>query len=221
MNSTLAYEEKYINGYGVMYPEGHVIRFYEHFLKKEFGIDGSKGKNILDFGCGNGTHPLFFASRGFNTYGVDVSEESIKIAMNRMKDGNFEVIKHGEDISNIFDVNFDIIFSNQSLYYLSDKEMKITLRQMDNKLNKNGIVFFTMMGKKNYYYDNIKEDMRDGRHRIVLSGRLNEESYINFTKDAEDMVRKFEMFEPYFIGYYDYLLREGSSFHYVFIGRKK
>jgi len=221
MDSTIAYEKKYTNGYGTMHPESHVIRFYEHFLKREFNIDGSDGKNILDFGCGNGTHPLFFASKGFNTYGIDVSKESIRIARDRMKDGNFKVIEHGENISDIFDVDFDIIFANQSLYYLSDEEMKITLKQMDDKLNNNGIVFFTMMGNKNYYYNHIKEDMKDGRHKVVLSGRLNEESCINFIKDQEDMVKKFHMFELYFIGYYDYILRKGSSFHYIFIGRKK
>lgn len=32
-DSQVAYNEKYAKGYGVRYPEGHIIRFYERILK--------------------------------------------------------------------------------------------------------------------------------------------------------------------------------------------
>ena len=36
---------------------------------------------VLDAGCGTGRHTDFFKRQGFNVYGVDISEEAIKIAI--------------------------------------------------------------------------------------------------------------------------------------------
>lgn len=74
-NSLRAYQGKYESGYGVIYPEGHIIRFYERFLKYEKKI--SQGK-ILDFGCGNGTHMKYFKDKGFEVFGVDIVPEAIQ-----------------------------------------------------------------------------------------------------------------------------------------------
>ena len=53
-NSLEAYTQKYDKeGYGLQYPDGHVIRFYERILK--FQLHKISG-NLLDFGCGNGIH---------------------------------------------------------------------------------------------------------------------------------------------------------------------
>ncbi|ELZ2071025.1 methyltransferase, partial [Campylobacter coli] len=53
-NSLEAYTMKYNeNGYGLLFPDGHVVRFYERILKYKLNkING----NLLDFGCGNGVH---------------------------------------------------------------------------------------------------------------------------------------------------------------------
>ena len=46
------YDKKYLKiGYGIKYPEGHIIRHSLYFNNKE---------SILDFGCGNGTHLYYF-----------------------------------------------------------------------------------------------------------------------------------------------------------------
>ena len=137
MQNTLSYDEKYANGYGGLYPEGHVIRFYEKFLKYEFGIDGSGGEKILDFGCGNGTHPKYFLAKGFEVFGVDVSEVAIRQVKDRLSKNkeNFHVISEGADIANFFSNRFDIIFSNQALYYLNNTQLKNTLLQMNSLLN--------------------------------------------------------------------------------------
>ncbi|EOG9634088.1 hypothetical protein ACLMND_001537 [Campylobacter lari] len=46
-----------IEGYGLQYPDGHVIRFYERILK--YKLNKTSG-NLLDFGCGNGVHSKYF-----------------------------------------------------------------------------------------------------------------------------------------------------------------
>ncbi|EAK0233934.1 methyltransferase, partial [Campylobacter jejuni] len=49
-NSLQTYTQKYDeNNYGLLYPDSHVIRFYERILKYKLGITSG---NLLDFGCG-------------------------------------------------------------------------------------------------------------------------------------------------------------------------
>ena len=222
MQNTLSYNEKYSAGYGGLYPEGHVIRFYEKFLKYEFGIDGSNEEKLLDFGCGNGTHPNYFASKGFEVFGVDVSEVAIKRAKNlpKVNKKNFHVIPEGADIRHLFSNTFDIIFSNQALYYLDNTQLKNTLHQMDSLLSPDGIVFFTMIGTQNYYYDYSREN-RDGLRTVELNGRLNETTNINFVDSEESLINVFSMFNTNFVGHYDCLMREGSGFHWKYIGVKR
>jgi len=222
MQNTLSYNEKYLTGYGGVYPEGHVVRFYEKFLKYEFGVDGSNGEKILDFGCGNGTHQNYFASKGFEVFGVDVSEVAIKQAKNLLKEqkNNFHVITEGADITSLFSDGFDIIFSNQALYYLNNTQLKNTLLQMESLLNSDGIVFFTMIGTQNYYYD-FSREKHDGLRTVELNGRLNEITDINFIDSQESLVDTFSMFNMNFVGHYDCSMREGSGFHWKFIGVKR
>ena len=69
-NSLEAYTQKYDKeGYGLQYPDGHVIRFYERILK--FQLHKTSG-NLLDFGCGNGIHSKYF--KNITEYRNDLTE---------------------------------------------------------------------------------------------------------------------------------------------------
>ncbi|MFX0012466.1 MAG: class I SAM-dependent methyltransferase, partial [Candidatus Hermodarchaeota archaeon] len=37
-------------------------------------------KRILDLGCGNGRHLMFFGKKGFDIYGMDASSKGIELA---------------------------------------------------------------------------------------------------------------------------------------------
>lgn len=69
-NSTQAYTDKYDKqGYGLSFPDGHIVRFYERILKYKLNF---KGKTMLDFGCGNGVHSKYFQSKGYKPFGIDI-----------------------------------------------------------------------------------------------------------------------------------------------------
>ena len=220
LNSVETYKKKYSEGWYPVYPEGDVIRIYEHFFKNKLGT--KKEISLLDFGCGNGTTALYFKSKGYNVYGIDVIPDAIEECKRRLPDykDNFKVIQHGQDVNNLFTQKFDIIFSRQVLYYLSDTDMNRALKQFNSMLKPDGFVYFTMMGKQNYYYKLAKSEKHDGLQKVTLTGRLNETSYINFIGSEEELKQKFSIFEPVFVGYYDITLPEGSSYHYFFTGKK-
>lgn len=84
-NSLETYTMKYNeNGYGLLFPDGHVVRFYERILKYKLNkING----NLLDFGCGNGVHSAYFQSKGFKTFGIDIVPSLKEIWEQNIKGG--------------------------------------------------------------------------------------------------------------------------------------
>jgi SAM-dependent methyltransferase len=219
MINTKTYEEKYKNGYGVQYPESHIIRFYEHFLKNR--LDHSKKIRILDFGCGSGIHPYYFSTKGFEVYGVDISSNAIDKAkkQNIGYTDNFIVIKEGDSLKNIFDVEFDVVMANQSLYYLNNSQLQSTLDDIKSILISGGYFFATMMSTNNYYYNRVVEDLHNGLLKVELKGRLNETTCIKFIDTIDDLKSSFSLFEPMFTGKYDVPLIEGSGEHFYYMGR--
>src|SRR5436190_24196902 len=79
-------KEYYDKGYDAENVESYVFRAYGRIFKHDFGLDGSKGEKVLDFGCGSGASLKFLKSKGFNVHGVDISEIDIRRAQSRMPD---------------------------------------------------------------------------------------------------------------------------------------
>lgn len=94
-----------------------------------------KGKNIniLDFECGNSTHSLFFENRGWSVYGIDISELSTEVCKRRLNKQNSVAIELRQSISKIFKNKFDIIFVNQSLYYLVNEALSRLVEEKNEK----------------------------------------------------------------------------------------
>lgn len=117
-----------------------------------------------------------------------------------------------------------IIFANQSLYYIPLKELKQNILEFYELLNTGGILFATMMSKKNYYFSHSQKEEKNGLSKVEINGRLNETSFIHFIDKAEDLENLFQPFETLFLGDYDpinFYNFEGSAHHYIYIGIKK
>ncbi|EOD0574512.1 class I SAM-dependent methyltransferase [Campylobacter jejuni] len=222
-NSLEAYTMKYNeNGYGLLFPDGHVVRFYERILKYKLNkING----NLLDFGCGNGVHSAYFQSKGFKTFGIDIVPSLKEIWEQNISGGGYcKIIEPNSSIKGLFDENMDIIFANQSLYYIPLKELKQNILEFYELLNTGGILFATMMSKKNYYFSHSQKEEKNGLSKVEINGRLNETSFIHFIDKAEDLKNLFQPFETLFLGDYDpinFYNFEGSAHHYIYIGIKK
>lgn len=214
------YEEKYKSGYGIKYPESHIIRIFNSVMQTEL-LPAKKNLNLLDFGCGVGTNGYYFNEMGIDVYGLDISPTAIAVCQERFEKDHYEVIVPGSTI-NRFNCKFDIILANQSLYYLTNTALAGLLSEMDQLLSDDGLVIFTMMGSKNYYYEKIDRitGSEDGLYKVDLGGRLEDETYINFIHDEEELIEKFGQFKKEIVGYYDFYMKEGSSLHYYYVGKK-
>ncbi|MCK5629559.1 MAG: class I SAM-dependent methyltransferase [Nanoarchaeota archaeon] len=147
-------KEQLYKKYAKFYDKVYSKRKYDEEVKfinsivKNFRV---KGKNLLDMACGTGTHAKKFDDKGFQITGVDVNSEMLKIAKKKTKKVSF--IK-GSMQSFKSKKKFDIItcLFTAINYNKNISELKTTIKNFYNLLNKNGIVIFDLgliKGKEN------------------------------------------------------------------------
>ncbi|HLD22188.1 MAG TPA: class I SAM-dependent methyltransferase [Patescibacteria group bacterium] len=98
-----------------------------------------QGKTVLEIGCNNGELSVWFAKNDAIVYGIDISDESIRIAEKRSKENRTEKQTHfavapGEKTP-YNDNFFDIVFINVSLHHLVVNE---AMREIKRILKPNG-----------------------------------------------------------------------------------
>jgi SAM-dependent methyltransferase len=125
---------------------------YYHILYKErnekeaklfidnlsFYLSLEKGSKILDLACGKGRHSLYLNELGFEVIGLDLSENSIKIA----KENENETLKFGvHDMRKPFVGEYDAVLNlfTSFGYFESDEEHLATLENIKNNVNEHGL----------------------------------------------------------------------------------
>ena len=215
-NNVKEYDYKFLKlGYGINYPESHVIRHSKFFKNKN---------SILDFGCGNGTHLKFFSELNIkNIYGVDTSK-----IIHKINNKKFKVFKINNEENLIKKLNrkFDVIFSNQTLYYLSDEKISFYFKQFYQMLNQNGLFFFTWMAPKGNYYKYSTKIKGSEFRKIKLNSNKKGNTYVNFkTKNQIEKILKKNDFLTLHYGHYFNEMNHNEplsgSFHYLNLSKKK
>ena len=127
-----------------------------YYLKNQKVIE-TKGKFILDAGCGTGYKALALAAAnpGAKIVGVDLSEEAVELAKKRLcyhgfKDAEFQAMAL-EDLPNL-GMEFDYINCDEVLYLLPD--LVAGLRAMKSVLKPDGIIRSNLHSalERSYFY---------------------------------------------------------------------
>jgi len=214
----------------LQYPADWIIRFHNIYLKQHI-----PSGRVLDYGCGSGNNSIFYIEKGYETYGVEVVDSALELIKANLERGHhdnrlaerFLIIPPDSSVLPFKSSFFDVIISNQVLYYLPSKEhIKRVCKELARCLRPGGIVFFTMMGPKNYYITqharqidntNLYEIVLDSSHR--LSGIRQ---FIYVVRDAHELKSLFDDFECISIGYFDQSMFDMlSNFHWIYIGKKR
>lgn len=97
---------------------------------------------ILDAGCGSGRDALFFASRGFQVTGIDLSTSLIDFAKaNNQPNVQFRVM----DLRAIrLDKSFDGIWACASLLHLKREEILLVLRSFEHMMMPGGTLYIQL-----------------------------------------------------------------------------
>lgn len=109
--------------------------FLEHAFKKY----GKSVKNVLNLGCGTGMHEIELAKRNYQTEGLDLSAEMIKIAQSRLiPNTKFHV---GDMSSFNLNKKFDACISMFAAfgYLTQNKQIESSLNTIRKHLDKDGL----------------------------------------------------------------------------------
>jgi ubiquinone/menaquinone biosynthesis C-methylase UbiE len=138
MEKNTRYTKNIYNKYAKEYSKSMLAgRFFNNYIEMpavKKAIKNIKGKKVLDVGCSIGAHSKIFSTKGAKVYGIDISEEMIKIAKSRVLKGNFRVA----DMKKLpFKNNtFDLVFYGLSLHYIQD--VKQVMKEAYRVLKKKG-----------------------------------------------------------------------------------
>lgn len=219
--------EYWSKGYQADNVESFVFRPYGQAIKNYVeNIDVVTTSRMLDWGCGQGATCLFYKNKGFQAFGIDISESDIKVCKALFPDEteNFKVVSPRPIEGNLLmGGNFSLITAIQSLYYLSNNDMEIELQNLYRSMHPGAIIYATMISPLHYLVENSVE-IGNGLNAVSYEGprfKVNN-YYINPTFDREHLISRFSMFEVLHTGHYSYNFRsdEGNRHHFTFIGIK-
>lgn len=103
---------------------------------KEFADMFDHPPRILDLGCGTGHESKRIASTGADVVGIDYSSECIRVARQRCKKGQFEVMDFFEIDDGLG--KFDGIFASGSIIHVRPERIDRIFAEMSEVLNDNG-----------------------------------------------------------------------------------
>jgi SAM-dependent methyltransferase len=212
------------------YPADWIIRFHNMYLR-----DHLPSGRVLDYGCGGGNNSIFFIEKGFETYGVDVAESFIDLIKQNLASKHldigladrFSLISPDSTLLPYPDNYFDIAISNQVLYYLpSEEHIRSVCADISRCLRPGGVVFFTMMGPRNYYITHHTKQIYNRRIYDIAIDDINHRLYgvrelIFLVRDEHDLCDLFSEFQVISTGYFDQKMFDmQSNYHWIFIGKK-
>ena len=97
----------------------------------------SKGMNILDVGCGTGTHLELYQRYGCNLYGIDLSPSMLDMARARL--GDSARLEQGDAVHMPYEnCKFDLIISMLSLHEMAQQTRLGVLSEMKRVLKDDG-----------------------------------------------------------------------------------
>lgn len=143
------------------YPNEEFCRFMGRNFFQE-PVSGRRNINILEVGCGSGANLWLLVKEGFETYGIDLSNESTKLIPQMLNN----MLGRGRDYSNVhitcqdmtrtsFESNiFDAVIDVFSSYCLTEELFNTYLDEMGRILKTGGILFSYTPSKKSDAFKN-------------------------------------------------------------------
>ncbi|MFX0126217.1 MAG: class I SAM-dependent methyltransferase [Candidatus Hodarchaeota archaeon] len=102
-------------------------------------------KKLLDIGFGNAAIAEFFIRKGVEVSGIEVNENQVKMARERIPNGQF-LLYNGTKIP-FDDSSFDSIILNDILEHISYEDIEILLPEIKRVLKPGGFIYISVMNR--------------------------------------------------------------------------
>ena len=160
----LAHKPVKHTGYG-MDPETH--RHFSDFANMAVALALPAGARILDVGCGSGWLSEYFARLGYDVCGIDISDDLIHMAGERLEDVPYNLdhetalrcrfLTHDIEVEPLAE-KFDAIICYDSLHHLVDE--RAVFRHLAAMLDVGGLLFI-LEGRKPSAGSATEDELRD------------------------------------------------------------
>lgn len=178
------YSEKYMT---MWYPNEDIIRFCSSLIQKKLTLDKydvkRKVERVLDLGCGNGRHAMYFARQGIKASGIDISAQAIAWAKEWAQSEGLDADFRVGDITNLpyEDDTFDAVVTHGVLDHVPMTTATKAAREVHRVLKPNGLFYCDLRSAEDYEFGVGSEVARnefivtDGFEKDLVQHFFNED----------------------------------------------
>ena len=156
------------------YPNEELLRFMG---RNYFGIPAEQRKDIhiLEIGCGTCANLWMVAREGFCAYGLDLSDEAIRLSSQMLENRGAADLRVGSMTQLPYkDESFDAVLDVFSAYCLDTEDFRLCLSEVERVLKLDGRFFSYTPGKASYAFQHHRPaEMLDSS---TLDGILRDDS---------------------------------------------
>ena len=190
------------------------LKKFAKFLKKELNLRGKdkpfEDFKVIELGCGEGKNLAYFAERGANCTGFDISSAAIENA--KQSCANLDINFQVQDVETRLPLtgnSFDIALDIMTFHLIKDKEAY--LKELSRLLKRGAYLFVkTFILDKDKNAKNLIKEFGDGKNSYTLPDfGIVEQVY--YKKDLIDLYRA--------TGFQ--IVYDHCDFHYMKFGNKK
>ncbi|HEY6805833.1 MAG TPA: class I SAM-dependent methyltransferase [Pyrinomonadaceae bacterium] len=182
------YSQKYMT---MWYPNEDIVRFCASLIQKKLTLDKYEVKRpvrrVLDLGCGNGRHAMFFARQGIEAAGIDISDQAIAWADQWSKSEGLEIDFRVGDITNLpfEDGAFDAVVTHGVLDHVPMTVAEKAAREVHRVLSPQGLFYCDLRSSEDFEYgvgEELKKNefiVTDGYEKGLVQHFFSEEEIRN------------------------------------------
>lgn len=151
---------------------------------------------ILDLGCGFGRHLIYLAKEGFDATGIDISQEAVEMAKEKLKERNLEAEAIQADMKDLPlpDEEFEAVLAITVIGHATKPDIEKTVREIHRVLKDGGFFYGNLPSKGDSRYD-TGEPIEEGetyRTKEYGFGRGMREIHSFYTKkEIEELFSEF------------------------------
>lgn len=150
-------------------------------------------KKILDCGAGGPDPKLtLFYENGFETYGIDISDDQIKESKDFCEREGIDLNIIKGDMRNIpFESEyFSFVFSYNSIFHLNKKDTGIAINEIFRVLKKGGLCYLNFLSKEDKLFGD-GEEINPGE----IVSKYEDEEYLHSYYEDDEPDMYFDIFE--------------------------